>query len=206
MSTENKPKIVDSYAQRYPKKRRDGKVIISTTRLDPFFEDQPPIEFIEDLKKPVHESAPIGFNKDGEASEGQVSCKGIYIKERYPDSEGLLETAYADFERFISVCGIGGDKYPVYFRHGEVLGFESYRIEPTADGCIITAGDTEGIRRAIVYLEGELTKIEAPAIDKATVTRQAYIKTRITRGFFSPTEDRFPTFPMRSFARLRKRR
>jgi len=29
---------------------------------------------------------------------------------------------------------------------------------------------------------------------------------RMQRGFFSPTEDRFPTFPTRSFARLRKRR
>ena len=193
MSNEKKPAIIDSYALRFPKKTRDGRAIISTPRLDPFYEDQPPIEFIEDLKKPVHEAAPFGFDKCGKPAEGQVSCKGIYVKERYPESEGLLETAYRDFERFISLCEIGGDSYPVCFKKGEVLGFESYRIDPKEDGCVVTAGDTEGIRRAIIYLEGELTKNEAPVFDAKPIERRAYIKTRITRGFFSPT-NRAPKF------------
>lgn len=194
MSNEQKPKVVDQYAQRYPKKARAGRgAIVSTPRLDPFFEDQPPIEFIEDLKKPVHESAPIGFDKCGKVSEGQVDCSGIYIKTRFPDTEGLLETAYADFERFISLCGISGERYPLSFVLGEVCGFESYCIDVRKDGCTVTAEDTEGIRRAIVYLEGVLTKNECPALDEGTETRRPHIKTRITRGFFSPT-NRPPKF------------
>lgn len=193
MSNENKPKIVDSYALRFPKKTRDGRAIISTPRLDPFYEDQPPIEFIEDLKKPVHESAPIGFNKNGLPEGDQVLALGAYIKDKFPDEEGLLDTAYADFESFLSVCEISGNTYPISFVMGEVLGFESYKIAVSESGCTVTAADTEGIRRAIVYLEGEFTKNEAPVLTKGETVRRAYIKTRITRGFFSPT-NRAPKF------------
>ncbi len=194
MNKEKKPVELDAYAARFPKKARAGRPsIIGKPRLDPFFEDQPPMEFTEDLKKPVHESAPVGFDKDGRAEPGQVNCKGIYIKERFPDTEGLLDTAYADFERFIELCEISGNSYPVSFILGEVCGFESYRISANNEGCTVTAGDTEGIRRAIVYLEGELTKNEAPALTAGEITRRAYIKTRITRGFFSPT-NRPPKF------------
>ena len=193
MSNEKKPAIIDSYAQRFPKKRRDGSSTVTTPRLDPFFEDQPPIEFIEDLKKPVHEAAPKNFNRNGMPEENQVLALGAYIKEKFPDSEGLLDTAYADFERFLSLCEIGGDKYPISFVFGEVCGYESYKISVSEEGCTVTAADTEGIRRAVFYLEGELTKNEAPILDKGVTERHAHIKTRITRGFFSPT-NRAPKF------------
>ena len=193
MSNEKKPAIVDSYALRFPKKRKNGAPIISTPRLDPFYEDQPPIEFIEDLKKPVHEAAPRGFNKSGLPEKNQALAYGAYVKERFPDSEGLLETAYADFERFLTLCDISGDRYPISFVFGEVCGFESYKIEVTDEGCTVTASDTEGIRRAIIYLEGEFTKNEAPVLEKGEIVRKPYIKTRITRGFFSPT-NRAPKF------------
>ena len=193
MSNEKKPAIVDSYALRFPKKRKNGAPIISTPRLDPFYEDQPPIEFIEDLKNPVHEAAPTNFSKLGKPEKNQASALGIYIKEKFPDKEGLLETAYADFERFISLCDIGGSTYPVSFVFGEVSGYESYKIEVTDSGCTVTAADTEGIRRAIIYLEGEFTKNEAPVLEKGETVRKPYIKTRITRGFFSPT-NRAPKF------------
>ena len=162
-------------------------------RPDPFFYDQPPMNFISELTRPVHESAPNGFDRTASPSEGEVSILGAYIKEKFPDEEGLLDTAYSDLEVFFKLCGIGGTRYPISFVYGEVEGFESYRIVVDTDGCTVTAADTEGIRRAIVYLEGEITKNESPSLAIGETVRRPYIKTRITRGFFSPT-NRAPKF------------
>ena len=64
---------------------------------------------------------------------------------------------------------------------------ESYRIVTNVLGCTVTAKDTEGIRRALVYIEEEMTKNEGPILPLSDITRTPKIKDRITRGFFSPT-------------------
>ena len=189
----SKPGIVDSYAERFKKKNQSTPLKVNESRIDPFFSDQPPIDFIESLKEPVHIAPPPGFSADAAPEEGQISCKGIYIKDRYPHGADLLDTAYADFERFAEITGIGGREYPISFVHGKVEDFESYRISVADEGITVTASDTEGIRRAIVYIEGELTKNEGPVLNYGDTTRRSYVKTRITRGFFSPT-NRAPKF------------
>ncbi len=155
-------------------------------RVDPFFENQPPIEFIESLKLPVHVSPPPNF-KLGNPEGEEISALGAYFAEKFPSDEGLLDTAYDDFEKFLTVTGICGNNYPIYLKRGEVSGYESYRISVSKDKCVITAEDTEGIRRAIIYLEDEMTKREGPYLAVGEVTRAPKIKDRITRGFFSPT-------------------
>lgn len=154
---------------------------------DPFFHDQPPLEFIEELKSPVHTTAPLCFGTRKEKREGEVEAKGIYIKEKYPDTEGLLDTVYADFEEFRRVCGIKGEGFPVVMEKGITPCHEAYRIIVTEECCRIVSADTEGARRAVFYLEGELTKREGEFLPLGTVERRPYIKARITRGFFSPT-------------------
>ena len=147
---------------------------------DPFFHDQPPLEFIEDLKSPVHEKAPLNFDTRKEKRDGEVSAKGIYIKERFPESEGLLDTAYADFEEFRKVCKIEGEGYPVIIEKGITECFEAWRMTVTEECCRIVSADTEGARRAIFYLEGELTKREGEFLPIGTVERRPYIKASIT--------------------------
>ncbi len=161
-------------------------------RVDRFFEKQPPIAFIDDLRSPVHTKAPIGFGRTL-IRAGEVCINGIYVAEEFPDNEGLLETAYADFNLFLSICGMKGNSYPIYIKRSAVLGTESYRIEVKENECIILAEDTEGVRRAIVYLEGEITKREGPFLPLGKTERRPYIRARITRGFFSPT-NRAPKF------------
>ena len=155
-------------------------------RIDPFFENQPPIEFIDSLKLPVHTAPPPNF-KIGKPEEDEALAYGAYISEKFPSDEGLLDTAYDDFNTFLKICRVNGDKYPISLRQGKVNGYESYRISVSAEGCVITAEDTEGARRAIVYLEDEMTKREGPYLALGEVVRSPKIKDRITRGFFSPT-------------------
>lgn len=158
-------------------------------RTDPFFYDQPEKKFVERLKTPVHESRPINFGK-GKLSSGLVSVDGIYVAEKFEGDEGLLETAYNDFDAFLKVCGIGENRYPLKIRRvptGSISGYESYRITVTQDDALIEAEDTEGARRAIIYLEGEMTKNEGAFLSLGICSARPHIKNRITRGFFSPT-------------------
>lgn len=155
-------------------------------RIDPFFEKQPPIKFIENLKRPVHETPPPNFGH-GKPQSGEISSHGFYIREKYPDPYGLLETSYADFEVFGKVSGAWGESYPIDLVYGKVNGTESYRIETSDTHTTVTAEDTEGIRRAIVYLEDEMTAREGAILPLGVKERSPHLLSRITRGFFSPT-------------------
>ncbi len=154
--------------------------------IDEFFTRQPSLEFVKDLKKPVHTEAPYRFCRT-EAENGEVCVDGLYVNMQFSDSEGLLETVIDDFNRFISLCNIKGEKYPITLKKGETEQFESYIIEVTANGCTITANDTEGIRRGLIFIEDELTAREGAFLPIGTIKRKPWLKNRVTRGFFSPT-------------------
>ena len=162
-------------------------------RIDPFFDRQPAPGFVEDLSSPVHAHAPLGFGNRKNARKGEASALGIYLKNEFPDGKTLLETAYADFSAFISVTGIGGSLYPLSFVKAAVSGKESFLLTVREDGVTVTAEETEGVRRALVYIEEEMTKREGAFLPLGEIQRRPYIKTRMTRGFFSPT-NRAPKF------------
>ena len=153
---------------------------------DEFFDIQPPLSFVEYLKAPVHEKAPARFSRT-EPEEGEVSVRGLYLDHRFPDPEGLLDTATADFGLFLSVTRIGGGRFPVRITKGPTPCFEAYTIEVTEAGCTVTADDTEGIRRALIYLEDEMIAREGPLLPLGKIERRPWLRQRITRGFFSPT-------------------
>lgn len=157
-----------------------------TGNFDEFFDRQPEPLFIDDLKKPVHEKKPDGFGKRA-IEPDEIDMSGMYLDIAFPDSEGLLETAYKDFKTFLEVYEAGGKDYSVTIRKSATSCFEEYRVTVTPDGCTVEADDTEGIRRGLVYLEDLIIKSEAPFLPYTDTTRRPVIKSRITRGFFSPT-------------------
>ena len=155
-------------------------------RIDPFFSDQPELSFVDELRSPMYKRKPRGFGvREPDAKE--IDARGCYVDFRFPDPEGLLETAVADLSRFMSIFEIAGDRYPIIFEIRDGFLFESYRIIPTRRECLVIAGDTEGIRRAMIYIEDEFIAKEGAFFDKIEIVRTPEIKTRITRGFFSPT-------------------
>ncbi len=162
-------------------------------RTDPFFDKQPPFAFIEDLKKPLHTKAPLGYGTRKMADD-EIDVGGIYLSNRFSDDpDGLLDTVYADFENFLSVYGIGGNRYPIRFKQEPTACFEAYRVEISADGVTISADDTEGIRRGIIFLEDELRRREGAFLSEGNISRVPHIRSRITRCFFSPI-NRAPRF------------
>ena len=161
-------------------------------RIDEFFYNQPEPSFIEWLKSPVHTAPPESFGrkvkKDGEAYVG-----GAYINKCHPEWKDVIESATSDFETFLRVCEVYGDKYPINIEYKDGFSEESYSIVAESDSCTVYSSDCEGARRAIYYLEEEMIKREGPFLPLGECVRNCVITRRITRGFFSPT-NRPPKF------------
>ncbi len=157
-----------------------------TVFTDPYYYNQPPMTFVDELKKPIHITAPVNFGKRRiEPCETDVS--GLYILEKYPDDrDNVLKTVYDDFDRFLKVYKIGGTRFPIVIKKENTECFEAYRIEIKREEIRISANDTEGIRRAIICLEDELRRSEAPFLTLRVIQRKPCVKSRITRCFFSP--------------------
>lgn len=153
---------------------------------DPFFDKQPPLKFIEELKKPLFTEKPPYYGKSA-IEAGEVDVHGLYLKTLYPDdSDNLLETVYQDINHFLKVYEISGDRYPIIIRKGKTQCFEAYEIEITAENIVITADDTEGVRRALIYIEDKLRSREDAFLTAGKISRAPKIRSRITRCFFSP--------------------
>lgn len=157
-----------------------------TVTRDPFFDKQPEMKFVDDLKRPLHTKAPAYYGTRA-AKSSEFDAGRIYIAQKYPDDpDGLLDTVYQDLDLFFKVYGIGGNRYPIRITKGETEKFEAYSIDITADGITVTANDTEGVRRALIYIEDELRRREAAFLEPCTIYRTPHIRSRITRCFFSP--------------------
>ena len=156
-----------------------------TVKRDPFFEDQPPLSFLDDLKSPLHAEKPAGFGvRQPDADE--VCVSGLYLDSDFPDPEGLLETIYDDFTRFLLVTEVFGMRIPVRIEPDAALGTEAYRVTVMEDAVTVHAAETEGARRALIWIEDELRRREGPYLPRGTVSRAPHIRARITRCFFSP--------------------
>ena len=156
-----------------------------TVFTDPYYYKQPPMTFIEELKLPLHNKKPVGYGtRKKEADE--LDLNGLFIAEKFENDGGVLDTIYADFECFLKVYEIGGNRFPIYLKKTVTEMFEAYCVEIKKDEIIISANDTEGIRRGLVYLEDLLRESEAAFLKPQKTERKPFVKSRITRCFFSP--------------------
>jgi hypothetical protein len=148
-------------------------------------------KFIEDLKSPLWTKH--DWVKTDPGSGNADLSGGVTIKMGFPDDKKLLETAYEDLKSFLSAGGVSGqnDKYIIETIKNKELKGESYRIDVKPDGLLITAGDVEGIRRGIFYLEDEMLRQRGPFLSLGTIEKKPVIQRRISRCFFGPIK-RFP--------------
>lgn len=153
---------------------------------DPFEERQPKVQLLENLAKPLYEKMPHVWNQRDEL-QNEIRVKSIYIRNNFPDHERLLETAYADFLKFMDNSGVTkGKQFCFRTEKSKGMKVESYRITISDAECLIESSDTEGIRRAIYYIEDEMYRREGTFLPKGEIYRYAVIKTRISRGFLNP--------------------
>jgi len=142
--------------------------------------------FVDELKAPRHEKLTWGRSKKrrNEADLG----KGVTLDFRFPDERRVLDTASADFHAFLNAAGIrenGAFKITIEKKD---LGkpFESYRIETGVSSCTVSAADTEGVRRALYFLQDEIKRSDGPFLTVGAIAREPMIATRVSRCFFGP--------------------
>ena len=154
---------------------------------DLFFKKQPQMAFIDRLLRPVHEEKPPRWNKRN-AAENEILLRAFSLRAEFPDPEGLLDTAYADLRLFMKVAEISEDENgtPIRTLLSDTDCREAYRITVTNDGVTLESGDTEGIRRALIYLEDEMLRREGAFLPLGVIERKPFIRARISRCFFAP--------------------
>ncbi|MFA6658814.1 MAG: hypothetical protein WCS25_03870 [Victivallaceae bacterium] len=113
---------------------------------------------------------------------------GVMILPEFPDTEHLLDSAYESLRTLLMENELYPGNFPVVTRRCPTDCFEAYVIEITADRCIISGADTEGIRRGIYELEDLLREAEGPFLPCGKIIRAPWLKTRISRCFFSPVK------------------
>jgi hypothetical protein len=143
--------------------------------------------FIDDLCRPVHERCPVGYDPAAVPPDGSLSLtQGIDFIPEFPDPQNNLETAYADFQDFLRVTDLKNGKIPLKLIFHTDLDRETHTVDITPNGICLTAGDTEGIRRGLVWIEDEICRSGGPWLKIGSITRRAVICTRISRCFYGP--------------------
>lgn len=141
--------------------------------------------FIDALKAPFWSR--IGW-EPREVASGEVGfATGVGIVESFPDPSGALETVHRDFREFLAAAGVAHDgPYEIRTERVEMDVAESWRLKVTDECCRVGAADTEGIRRAIHFIQDETLRRQGPFLPRGTIERKPFVKTRISRCFFGP--------------------
>ncbi len=143
-------------------------------------------KFIEDLKSPVwtHHS----WNKSDPGPQQVDLSEGVKLLMGFPDPKRRLETACEDLRLFLAAGNVSCDegKFLLETVEDKKLKGESFRLEVQHGSCRIFAGDVDGVRRGILYLEDEMLRHRSPFLTLGKVERHPVIQRRISRCFFGP--------------------
>jgi len=142
--------------------------------------------FSKELNAPVYAEKPKGFGERRAQADEAFVC-GAVLKKTFHDSSGILETVYEDFIKYLSLFCEGENSYVFRIVQTE-LDEEAFRLLVSDSECVIFAGDTEGVRRALYFIEDEMIRRDGPFLPKGILERKPQIKRRITRNFFTPHE------------------
>ena len=120
------------------------------------------------------------IRKHAQAGETDISG-GIKLIRNFPDDRGVLQTAYNDLTRFFSECSLSADgKFWIITEMGKPESSDSYEIIVSPDSCRIIAGNAEGVRRGIYYLEDLLLGADGPFLKTGSKKRTSWVKNRIS--------------------------
>ena len=140
---------------------------------------------MEELQQPLHRK--VGWTPRTARGHEVSLSGGISLEARIPDPLGRLDTAYQDLERFIDSIGVKrGGAFKLITEQMVTSVPETYRVVVTNGQCRVQAGDTEGIRRGLVFVEDRILSAGGPFLEVGTVTRTPVIRSRISRCLFGP--------------------
>ena len=137
--------------------------------------------FIEELRRP--EKRPLHWTRNRPRTGEADFSRGVTLNCGFEDPLGTLETAYQDWRSFYP---FGRGSYEIRTGKGECGPYDSFRMVITPESCRIIAGNCEGIRRGLYYLQDLLLGAEGPFLPVGEIHRKAWLENRISRCFFGP--------------------
>ncbi|MDO5567536.1 MAG: hypothetical protein Q4G59_12820, partial [Planctomycetia bacterium] len=145
-----------------------------------------PWGFYDDMQQPLWSDH--GWTQRSPAQSQVDLSQGVTLKLTFSDPKERLQTAYDDLRKFFAAghVPITDHGYVIETGYDKELTGEAFRIETNRTFCRIHAGDIEGIRRGIFWLEDEMLRNEGPFLHLGKMQRTPFIKRRISRCFFSP--------------------
>lgn len=150
--------------------------------------------FMEDLKK----REPFRPKWTRKAGENELPLdSGFSVDDRFGIARANLDTALAELRAFFDDIGVreaaapsaGGDSnraVPIVLKRGKVAGAESYRLSVGKGGIELVAEDSEGMRRAVYFLENRIAAQQGAFLPYGVVERKPWLENRISRCFFGP--------------------
>jgi hypothetical protein len=151
-------------------------------------------EIFRDLAAPLHSRLMRDSSRVAiDGKEADLS-RGYSLKISDSRAASQLEASIADLHRFLSVpmaVESRSDGYVIQAGIGRPGGCpagapEAFHLRVSPAKCEITAGDPEGIRRALIYLQDEMLLQAAPVLPLGDVSRWAVVQDRITRSPVAP--------------------
>lgn len=140
--------------------------------------------FVDDLRSPMKRT--FNWNPRPPTDDEISFANGTVTRFDFPDPKDVLPTAYDDWRRFLSDTGVPSGEFVFSTERRDLGEREAWRLDVDDDGCRIVAGDTEGVRRAIFFLEDETLRRGGPFLPRGVTERRPFVKTRISRCFFGP--------------------
>ncbi|MBE6374845.1 MAG: hypothetical protein E7050_00095 [Lentisphaerae bacterium] len=141
--------------------------------------------FVDELRRPERRCFHLTRS---EKRPDEVDLRaGVMLCRNFPDPEALLDSAWDNLESCFAEAGIrtdGGWQISACF--GDAGKWDSFILDITGEKCTITAGNTEGIRRGLYYLESMLISADGKFLPQGRIHKKAWLKNRISRCFFGP--------------------
>lgn len=150
--------------------------------IDDFFYNQPNKTFQKDLEKAY---IPLISNKKTNVANGYVRADEIYFDEGDFVNEKKIITSVRNFKRFVEANAIGGDRFAISLKKKHSLKGESFELDVKDSRCDVFAGDSEGIRRALIYIQDELLS-NYSLMKKGKIQKDVNLNLRLARCFFAP--------------------
>ncbi len=147
--------------------------------IEPEPPSPPPCEwaFVDALSAPLTWTA--HWKRDEKRQDEASLLGGVRVEADFPDPEGVLETAYQDLGAFFESVGVPSDgRYRIITEQIPTQRFETFKLIVSEKECRIQAGDTEGIRRGIFFLQDELMRSEGPFLALGEKERSPFIHTQ----------------------------
>ncbi|MDD5483315.1 MAG: hypothetical protein PHP98_06650 [Kiritimatiellae bacterium] len=165
---------------------------------------------LKELARPVHCTSIRNRNYKPETTTSDLSA-GYRLVIPHDKKIHLLDRSIHDFHRFMSVAMEVKNprgRYEIQValetpKWRSRNASEVYQIEVQPQRCLITSSDVEGMRRALIYLEDEMTIRRAPTLPLGKVSRRAQVQARISRSPCAPyrwqsgweLEDKYDYYP-----------